>query len=141
MANMQSLAEEANGAVAIEFAIVMPIFILVLSGIIVYGLYFGVAHAVQELAAEAARASIAGLSAPERETLARRQIAETIGQYPFLRREFATVTASADPGDANRFMVTVRYDASHLGLAGFAQVLPTPPDGIERTSVIRRGGF
>ncbi len=48
-----------DGAIAVEFALVFPVFLLVVFGIIVYGSYLAVVHGVQQLAAEAARSSIA----------------------------------------------------------------------------------
>ncbi|WP_283741470.1 TadE family protein [Chelatococcus albus] len=138
---MQRLIARTEGAAAIEFAFVAPAFVLILCGLLFYGLYFGVAHGVQQLAAEAARASVAGMSASERSTLARQQVMATIGSYPFLKADHVTVDAAPDPADPNRFAVTVRYDASHLGLAGFGGILPIPSDQIVKTAVVRRGGF
>lgn len=130
-----------SAAAAVEFAIVMPVFLVVLAGVLVYGLYFGVAHGVQQLAAEAARASIAGLSETERRAIADATVRETIGNYPFLRIPNTVVTGASDPTDPDRFTVTIRYDASHLGLHAFAAILPAPPTSIERRAIVRRGGF
>ena len=56
---------------AVEFAIVGPVLLLLMSGIFTYGGYFLTAHTVQQLANDAARASIAGLDDTERLALAR----------------------------------------------------------------------
>jgi Flp pilus assembly protein TadG len=55
---------------AVEFAIIFPIFLMLLFGIISFGAYLAVVHGIQQLAAEATRAAIAGLSDSERVTLA-----------------------------------------------------------------------
>jgi Flp pilus assembly protein TadG len=44
-----------RGASAVEFAIVFPLFLFALFGIVMYGAYLAVVHGVQQLAAEAAR--------------------------------------------------------------------------------------
>jgi Flp pilus assembly protein TadG len=52
-----------DGASAVEFAIIAPVFILMIVGMLAYGIYFGAANSVQQIAADAARTSIAGLNA------------------------------------------------------------------------------
>ncbi|MBL8581266.1 MAG: pilus assembly protein, partial [Rhizobiaceae bacterium] len=59
--------KEDKATSAVEFAIIAPVFILVLFGLIAYGIYFGASHSVQQLAADAARTAVAGLNAEERE--------------------------------------------------------------------------
>ncbi len=130
-----------SGNAAVEFAITLPVFLVVVLGILVYGLYFGVAHGVQQLAAEAARASVSGLSYAERAAIARSTIDRTIGSYPLLRLIGLDVEGRSDVDDPTRFVVTVRYDASHLGLSAFSRFLPSPPEAIERTAIVRRGGY
>ena len=141
MSPLRRLRQDKFGAAAVEFAVVMPIFLVILLGILVYGLYFSVAHAVQQLTAEAARATVPGLTNAERSSLAQKLVADAIGNYPFLMASKATVNARVDTSDSSRFLVTIRYDATHLGLQAFAPVLPVPPDTIEKTAVIRMGGF
>ena len=62
---------DQSASTAVEFAFIAPILLMLLFGIIGYGHAFGVYHGVQQLAAEAARASVAGLDDAERERLAR----------------------------------------------------------------------
>jgi len=140
MTFQRRLKPNESGAAAVEFAVVMPVFLVIVLGIIVYGLYFSVAHAVQQLTAEAARATVPGLTTQERAALARQLVTDTIGNYPFLVRSRATVDARVDTADSGRFLVTIRYDATHLGLEAFAVILPVPPDAIEKTAVVRVGG-
>lgn len=130
-----------SGVAALEFAIVAPIFIVIVLGIMVYGMYFTVAQSVQQLAAEAARAAIGGLSDGERQTLAVARANAQVGTYPLLMSEHFVVETGADPSDPDLFEVTITYDASHLGLTAFSSLLPTPADQIVRTSIIRRGGL
>lgn len=136
-----SFARDQRGTAAIEFGLTLPIFLVLVLGVLVYGLYFGVAHGVQQLAAEAARASVAGLSETERAEIARRNVNETLGNYPLLRSGQMSVEGRNDPADPQRFIVTIEYDASHLGLAAFSGLLPTPPEAIRREAIVRRGGY
>lgn len=133
-------ANDRRGIAAIEFAIVSPILIMLLGGVLIYGLYFATLHSLQQLVAEASRATIPGLTDAERETLATSQIDNTIQQYPLLKRQFLTVRAATDPLSADRYIVAVNYDARHLGLDSFGAILPQPPDRIERAAIIRKGG-
>lgn len=59
-----------DGAIAVEFAMVFPLFLMIVFGIVMFGSYLSVVHGVQQLAAEAARSSVAGLSESERSALA-----------------------------------------------------------------------
>ncbi|MBN9061233.1 MAG: hypothetical protein BGP06_05530 [Rhizobiales bacterium 65-9] len=136
----KGLARDARGVAALEFAIVAPLLITFLGGILIYGIYFATLHNLQQLVAEAGRATIAGLDDPERERLARRQIDATIGDYPLLKRAHMQVTARTDPTSPERYVVSIAYDATHLGLSAFGSLLPQPPEHIERTAIIRKGG-
>ena len=51
-----------RGASAVEFAMLLPLFLALVFGIVVFGAYLTMVHGVQQLAAEAARSSVAGLS-------------------------------------------------------------------------------
>lgn len=125
---------------AVEFALISPVLLLLVAGSLVLGLYLGVSHSVQQLASEAARAAVAGLSAAERVDLARRSVAGGVGSYGLLRPDALTLSAGADMSDPDLFTVTLSYDATSLGLKAFANLLPVPVDRIERKASIRRGG-
>src|SRR5690606_19342562 len=60
---------DTSGTSAVEFAILTPVFLLLLTGMLAYGIYFGAAHSLQQLAADAARIAIAGLDEDERDSL------------------------------------------------------------------------
>lgn len=130
-----------GGASAVEFALVAPVFILVLVGIAVYGMYFGAALSVSQVAAEAARASVAGISPQERATLATSRALAVAQGSAFIQTDKLTVIAAPTPGDPSLFRVAVTYDASSLPIYAFAGLLPLPATTIQRTSVVARGGF
>jgi Flp pilus assembly protein TadG len=130
-----------QGVAAIEFALVAPVLLLIMVGILFFGLYFGAVHSTSQLAADAARASVAGLSDAERADLAITTVSKSAANYPLLTPSKISVEAAPSPTDSTSFKVSVRYDASDMPIWGFARMLPLPPKIIVRTSVIKRGGY
>lgn len=126
------------GGAAVEFAIIGPVLLLILSGIFTYGGYFLTAHTVQQITNDAARAAIAGLDDEERALLAR-QAAETgIRNQTFMRGDLSRLNI-ARSGAA--LSVAVTYDASDDMYWLFQTLLPLPSPQISRTATIRLGGF
>lgn len=133
------VCDEAGNA-AVEFALLAPVFLALLLGTLVYGLYFGVVHSVQQLASEAARASVPGLTEQERGALAQQFVTRALASYGLLKPNALRVAAAVDPSDPNLFKVTLTYDASSLGLNLFQSILPSPTSQVARSATIRRGG-
>ncbi|HWV81395.1 MAG TPA: TadE/TadG family type IV pilus assembly protein [Hyphomicrobiaceae bacterium] len=136
-----SFGGDVSGASAVEFAIVVPVFLTMLFGIIAYGIYFGAVHSTSQLAADAARASVAGLSDAERTAIATAHVRNNVPAYVLLNPERIEVTAEPLEADARQFRVSVRYDASLLPIWNFTPFLPLPERIIERTATIQRGGY
>lgn len=136
-----ALFRECRAASAVEFAFIAPVFLVLLFGIVAFGSYLGIVHGIQQLTAEAARASIAGLSDDERLTLARDNIASNVNSYPMLSSTRLTVqSASTDPATGT-FKVTVQYDASDMFIFNLPHIVPMPNGVIVRTAAIQRGGY
>lgn len=131
---------DTRGTTAVEFALVAPIFLALLLGIIGFGQIISVHHGLQQLAAEAARASIAGLSDAERDALARQFVAANAGAYVSLdaARIQVSTTATAPPQSATE--VTLSYD---LGDALIYRLAPAmlPDPTVRRSAAIQRGGY
>ena len=134
------LLRSETGTSAVEFALVAPLFLAMVFGILVFGSHLAVIHGVQQLAAEAARTSVAGLSDSERQNLANQYIMANVASYPLLNAEKLTVSAAASAADANVFIVTVNYDASQMPFYSLPFVPPLSPL-IARSAAIPRGGF
>lgn len=130
-----------QGVAAVEFAILTPVFLLMLMGMLAYGIYFGAANSVQQIAADAARTSIAGLSATERDSLVKSFIDGNARDYMLIDGSKVTYTIGDKPTDASQYVVTVRYDASSLPIWNLNIPLPSPNKVITFTSVIRKGGI
>jgi Flp pilus assembly protein TadG len=139
--SVAEMVRDRTGASAIEFAIVVPVFLLIVLGILTYGIYLGSVHSVEQLAADAARASVAGLSDAERTQIATQHVATNAHDYPLLDASKIAVEAGASPLDSSQFRVSVRFDASGLPIWIMSGIVPMPDRTIERSSVIKRGGF
>lgn len=137
----RSFATEASGAAAVEFALLLPIYLFFLLGLVAYGIYFGAAHSVQQLSADAARTAIAGLNAEERQALAQRFIERNADGYLFIDRHKLTVEIGDSSADESQFDVTLSYDATDLPIWGLWERLPMPSRTILRRSTIRMGGI
>ena len=130
-----------RAASAVEFALVMPLFLVLVFGIIAYGSYFAVVHGVQQLAAEAARSSIAGLTEAERSSLAQSYVKTNAATYPLILPAHLVVDAASSASDGNVFVVTVNYDASAMLIYTLPTFVPLPPQKIARSAAIPRGGY
>lgn len=127
-----------RGSAAVEFALIGPIFIALIMGMIVYGGWLWLAQSVQSLASESARAAVGGLDGTERNRIAR----------DFINAEAAR-TAGIDPKlvvvavetDASAIRVRVTYDVSRHPIMALSGLVPSPPSKIERSAVVRIGGY
>ncbi|MEO5866126.1 MAG: TadE/TadG family type IV pilus assembly protein [Sphingomonas sp.] len=126
-----------RGTSTIEFALVLPLFGYLLYGILGYGQYFLLAHNVQQIANDAARATVAGLSADERRTLATSAIDHELGS---LRTLSAGDVSSSVDETSDTVTVRVRLDASNVPLIRNS-FIPMPDAVIERRAVVRPGGI
>lgn len=127
-----------SGAVAVEFAILGPVFLILMIGTMVWGQYLWTAHAVQQLANDSARAALAGLDATERESLARTTLANEVADYANLRPAAATVSVD---DRTDRLTVSVSYDTSGASFRMFSDLIPAPPAMVKRQATVRLGGY
>jgi Flp pilus assembly protein TadG len=129
-----------RGVSAVEFALLLPIFLTLVFGIVVFGSYLTMVHDVQQLAAEAARSSVAGVTNSERNSLATSYVSLNASTYPLLTPGNLTVNAAPSASDANVYVVTVNYNAAGSFLLALPFV-PTPATTIVRSASIPYGGF
>lgn len=118
----------------------LPVFLTLVFGIVVFGSYLTMVHGVQQLAAEAARSSIAGMSDGERSSIAVGYVTANVGTYPLISATNISVNAATSHSDPNVFVVTVSYDASRMFIYSLPFV-PAPPSTIVRSAAIPFGGF
>lgn len=129
---------DVRGAAAIEFAMVVPFLLVLLLGIISYGGYFWIAHSLQQVANDGARAAVAGLDAAERTSLAQASMAAAMQDYAYLSADDAQIVVD---NQDQRLTVKVRYDASGSVFWAMSQFVPMPSPSIARESVVRLGGY
>lgn len=135
----RDFSKARSGASAVEFAIVLPVFLMLVFGIVMFGAYLALVHDVQQLAAEAARTSVAGLNNAERDSLATGYVSAHASSYPLIASDGVTVTTTTS--GTNVFVVTVNYDASRSFIFALPALVPMPSSRIERSAAIPFGGF
>ncbi len=127
-----------SGAVAVEFAILGPVFLVMMIGVMVWGQYFWISHAVQQLANDSARAALAGLDATEREALARATLAAEVADYANMKAAQATLKID---DSAERMTVSISYDTTGAIYGIFSGLVPAPPKIVLRQATVRMGGY
>ncbi|KRA47667.1 TadE/TadG family type IV pilus assembly protein [Devosia sp. Root635] len=132
---------DRRGTSAVEFAILTPVFLLLLTGMLAYGIYFSAAHSLQQLAADAARTAIAGLDETERNVLVADFLAQNADSYALIDANRLSVSIGDKPGDPDHYRVVLSYDAGNLPIWNLALPLPLPSQQIAYSSTIRRGGI
>lgn len=130
------LGPASRGSVLVEFALVLPILGCLVFGMLGFGQYFLLAHSIQQLANDAARATVAGLNSSERDTLARQSVAAEMGAIRDLSASRATTQVTEASGYVT---VTIRYDAGNIAIF-HTGLVPLPAATIERSAVARLGG-
>ncbi len=129
---------DERGSAAIEFAVLGPLLTLMLLGIMAYGGCFWISHSVQQLANDAARSAVGGLSAAERQSLAQATLASEAPTYPNLTASLVTLTESES---GQLVTVSIAYDASASVFWAMKSLVPMPSSTIERQATIQLGGY
>lgn len=130
-------ARTREGVAAVEFAIVFPVLLLMLIGLVVYGSWFWLAHSVQSLAYESARASLGGLNPSERRAIA-------LDFVEMRSAEIGVPVASSSvavTSDAQVIRVKIDYDASTHPVMALRGLTVAPPQTITKEAVVRLGGY
>lgn len=137
MRRSQAFGQDRRGATIVEFALVLPLLAMLLLGIMGYGQYFLIAHSAQQLANDAARATVAGISAPERASIASAAIARSLSNLPEVKPQTVSVAVSEA---TDLVTVRVRIDARANPIFRMP-LIPMPDPLIERRAVVRQGGL
>lgn len=138
MTQQKTFLKSQDGVAAVEFALVAPFLLVMLIGVICYGGYFWLSHSVQQAANDAARAAVAGLDATERAGLARASVADGVPSYVILEPGRVSTEVRED---AERMVVTIRYDAAGSAFWLFGDLVPMPSRTVRATAVVRMGGY
>ena len=130
-----------NAASAVEFAIVAPVFLLILFGVISFGFLMTLNSGVQQLAAESARAGIAGLDTTERKQLARNFIDQNVTSYPYIEKSVLQVQVNEKTGSLPVLEVVLTYDTSRSLAHSFATLLNQSDPVISRRATALLSGM
>ncbi len=141
LSNFRNFARGEGGASAVEFAVVAPVFVLITFGMIAYAVYFGTAHSVQQIAADAARTAIAGMDETERQALVTQFVAANASSYTFIEPAKVSFNVADSVLDVNQLAVSISYDASNLPIWSLLPPALMPSQTITRKMEIRVGGL
>lgn len=130
-----SLGACRRGGVAVEFAMLAPVLLVIVAAAIFYGRWFAAAGETQNLASESARAAVAGLDDAERQTIVAGLMTATRAA-PLERGATRTWTAGRD-GDIYSVSVTTTLPDYEL-----SRIIPMPTGTITREAfvVVGAGG-
>jgi Flp pilus assembly protein TadG len=132
---------EKAGTAALEFAMVTPALLAMFIGVICFGILFMNLHEVQELASSAARASIPGLSAAERNSLAQAYVTQALASSAMLNPADVTVTTATSGVPATTYAVTVNYNLKDTVIPQLAKLISQKFNTVSRTSTVVFGGY
>jgi Flp pilus assembly protein TadG len=136
----QRLAWARRGSVAIEFAILATVMLMLVFAIICFGVQFGARLVATQAASEGARASVAGLTAAERTSLANTAVTNLLTRYGGLAStRQVVVTPVGNP--VTRVDVTVTLDISRFGLQRLATLVPAMTNTPSATVSVQVGGY
>jgi Flp pilus assembly protein TadG len=133
-------SERESGAVAVEFALVATLLLMLVMGIVSFGLQFGARIVAEQAASEGARAAAAGLSASERQSLASAAANNLLNSYGGIA-SVNTVSVSDVGTPVTDVQVQVTVDISRYGLASLASLIPVGTNTPTATVVVQVGGF
>lgn len=131
----------SGGSSAVEFAIVFPLFVLVTLSMIGYGIYLSAATSIQQVAADAARTAIAGLTLDERQRLANDFVRAALEDRAFINPGKIETSVFEDPLNAGKLTVRLDYDAENLPIWNLFSFAMPQNEIISRTSIVRIGGL
>jgi Flp pilus assembly protein TadG len=121
---MAALPQDGRGTAGIEFALIAPVFIMLIFAVISFGLYFTMEIAVTVAASEGARATVGALSTDNPTTIAQASACNVLNAYaPLLNCAAATISPSAS---GTSMTVTVSYSLPGTIVAISPVALPTP---------------
>jgi len=129
LGNTKTLARNERGTVAIEFAMVASLFLMILFGIIAFGFQFAGRIALSYAVAEGGRAAVAGLSDTQRTADAIAATEKALEGYSGLVKTSTPVVEITTEADGKK-MIRVSVAQASLGLPSlpFVPDLSTLPD-------------
>lgn len=133
-ARRRPFARDQRGAALVEFALVVGIFVMILYGLVYFGMALATKQRVTNAAAEGARAAVGAATASDAQTIAQNRVIALLGDATDGRYHITPVAApcnAAVPTGSQCVTVTISYDwANH-------PVVPAAPGlGIVRINTL-----
>ena len=128
----------SDGNAATEFALVAPATILLLVGIVVCSMLLSTYSALQQIAAEAARAALPGQNATQQSQFANQYVNGVLSNYAFIDPSKLTVSTTST---ATTIKVALNYDASGSFFRNLAGSVVSTPLVITRSATVQLSGF
>lgn len=100
------------GAAALEFVLVAPLLLALIFGIITFGYAFALQNSLRELAAGAARATVAGLNTTERQSILQTYMAQASTEYVLLEESRISYAPTFTSGSNAALSLDVDYSLS-----------------------------
>jgi Flp pilus assembly protein TadG len=115
-----------DGAAAVEFALIVPVFLLLLFGIIAYGYMLSFRQSVSQAASEGARAAAVAPSSADRQAVAYTAIQNVLGST--CGSTYLTCSTATPASCSSCISVTVTYrygdDPTKLSFPGIGIAMP-----------------
>lgn len=130
-----------RGIAALEFALLAPILLMLVFGIVVYSIYFSAYLGVRQAASEGARAAMAGLDSTERTQFATARAQQVITNYGAIFTSGEAPQITAQPIATGVFEVRVTYDMGTHPITRFTPFIPLPKPEIVSAVVVTNGSY
>lgn len=137
-AQIKNSIRNRDGSAAVEFALVAPATVLLFLGIIAFSVVLSTYSALQQIAAEAARAALPGQTATQQAQFANQYVSGVLGNYSFIDPAKLTVSTNST---SSTFEVSLSYDASDSFFSKFASPTLSVPIIINRSATVQLSGF
>ncbi len=100
------------GAAALEFVLVAPLLLALIFGISAFGYAFALQNSLRELAAGAARATVAGLNTTERQSILQTYMEQASTEYVLLEESRISYAPTFTSGSNAALSLDVDYSLS-----------------------------
>ena len=137
------IVRSESGVALVEFALVVGIFVMVLYGLVYFGMALATKQRVTNAAAEGARAAVGAAGAGDAQTIAQNRVLALLGT-PNGRYTVTPVAApcnTAAPAGPQCITVTVNYDwENHPAVPAAPGLNLAPIDSFGSTAVVQYSG-
>lgn len=132
-ARRRPFARDQRGAALVEFALVVGIFVMILYGLVYFGMALATKQRVTNAAAEGARAAVGAATASDAQTIAQNRVIALLGtpNGRYTVTPVASACNAAVPTGSQCVTVTVSYD-----WANYPVVPAAPGLGIVRINTL-----